>query len=49
MRQQPRASPCCLLPAACCLGLGFPEHAFGVITWCSDALWPSAMQVASEE
>lgn len=42
VRQQPRASPCCL-------GLGFPKHTFGVITWCSDALWPSAMQVASEE
>lgn len=35
-------------PAACCLGRGFPKHAFGMVTWCSGALWLSAMQVASE-
>lgn len=43
MLQQPRASPCCLLP-----GSGFPEYAFGAMTWCSGVLGPSAMQVALE-
>lgn len=43
MRQQPRASPCCLLP-----GSGSPEFAFGAMAWCSGVLWPPATQAALE-